>query len=356
MDIKDLIEEAGFAPKRKAATNGGEYSSPCPFCKDGQDRFLIWPSRTNKNGEYQGGRYSCRVCGKFGDAISFLCDLQGLRYTEACQRLKIEPKQRLYGVTSKKSESLDLPIAKNPPALWIEKASAFIEWSHKLLMKDAKRLLYLMDERGLYLETIERFKLGFCPGQQDEHGIMKDILRSRESWGLSEELKEDGIPKRLWLPQGLVIPTIENNKIIRLKIRRTGWKEGDKLPKYAEVSGCKKCFSIFGDTSLNTALILEAEFDAILMQQEAGDSLFCVALGGSTKPLDKETNQVLKNTKNLLFCPDFDKAGATAWTKWKKMFPNIKRILTPEGKDPCEAFKVGVNLREWIELELQENK
>ena len=55
----DLIEEIGIVTKKKASTNGGEYFSPCPFCKDGKDRFLIWPNQFNKNGEYQGGRFLC---------------------------------------------------------------------------------------------------------------------------------------------------------------------------------------------------------------------------------------------------------------------------------------------------------
>lgn len=96
MDIKDLIEETGYSPRRKAACHGGEYCSPCPFCKAGEDRFLIWPNRHNKNGEYQGGRYSCRKCEKYGDAITFLRDLHGLNYRDACIQLKITPKTRLF--------------------------------------------------------------------------------------------------------------------------------------------------------------------------------------------------------------------------------------------------------------------
>src|ERR1700722_20801487 len=95
MDILDLVKENGIEPKRKAACHGGEYSSPCPFCKDGNDRFLTWPQRHNKNGEYQGGRFSCRVCGKYGDAITFLGLLHGINYLEACAQLRITPKQRI---------------------------------------------------------------------------------------------------------------------------------------------------------------------------------------------------------------------------------------------------------------------
>lgn len=55
MNILDLMQEAGYTPIKKAALHGGEYASPCPFCKDGDDRFLIWPNRSNKDGSYTGG-------------------------------------------------------------------------------------------------------------------------------------------------------------------------------------------------------------------------------------------------------------------------------------------------------------
>jgi hypothetical protein len=62
MTILELVQDLGYEARRKAACHGGEYCSPCPFCKEGDDRFLIWPQRHNKNGEYQGGRFTCRVC------------------------------------------------------------------------------------------------------------------------------------------------------------------------------------------------------------------------------------------------------------------------------------------------------
>lgn len=50
---------------------------------------------------------------------------------------------------------------------------------------------------------------------------------------------------------------------VKVKIRRTAWKEGDKLPKYVEVSGSKSSFSVYGDITLPVSLIQESEFDAL---------------------------------------------------------------------------------------------
>lgn len=336
MNILDLLQEAGNTPKKKASTHGGEYCSPCPFCGEGRDRFLTWPNRSNKNGEYQGGRFRCRVCGKYGDAISFLKELHGISYKEACERLKIEPKKRDVALAPK--AEFRPPTAKEPSEFWKEKALAFIEWSHVQLLKNQKALALVMN-RGFTLESIKRFKIGFNP---------KDLWRAREEWGIESQIKEDGSLKKLWLPAGVIIPTFSDDQVIKIKVRRSNWKDGDELPKYVELSGSKQRLSVYGDQTLKTALVIESELDALLIQQFASDLIYCIALGGSTKTLDLETDQLLRRTPIFLFCPDFDKAGANAWLRWKKMFPAIQRILTPDGKSAGDAHLAGVNLREWI--------
>lgn len=114
------------------------------------------------------------------------------------------------------------------------------------------------------------------------------------------------------------------------------------------MSGSKQCPSVYGDQTLKTAFVIESELDALLIQQFSSDLIYCVALGGSTKSLDFETNQLLRRASILIFCPDFDKAGAAAWVKWKKMFPVIQRVLTPDGKSAGDAYLARVDLRRWI--------
>lgn len=349
MNIRDLVEKVGYTPKSKSSTHGGEFSCPCPFCKEGNDRFLIWPQRNNSNGDYRGGRFYCRVCGKYGDGINFLREFHGMTYRNACANLNIEPKQGNCITFSRSKQKPE--IVKGPSDLWKEKGQAFIEWSHAQLMKNQKALAEIM-KRGFSVESIVKFKLGFNSGD-----FGKDFFRVRKTWGLPTALKEDGTEKKLWLPVGLSIPTFSENKgLIKVKIRRTSWKEGDKLPKYVEISGSKQCTSIYGDTSLPIALILESEFDALLIQQFASDVLFCAALGGCSKPIDFETDKLLRNTGTVLFLPDFDKSGANAWSRWKDLFPSIKRVLTPSEKSAGDFHISGGDLREWLLAALQDEK
>lgn len=342
MNLIDLVEELDLRPKRKAATHGGEYCSPCPFCKEGADRFLIWPQRFNKNGEYRGGRFSCRKCRRYGDAITFLIQLHGLSYPEACNRLRLEPKQR--GTRPLVRCVQQLKIVDEPSNFWKEKANSFVAWSHKQLLNNIEGLS-LLKARGLKDASIDRFILGYNP---------QTFFRERPDWGLTQEFKEDGRSRKLWLPGGLVIPTFTDDGIAKVKIRRLEWKDGDKFPKYVEISGSKQAPSIYGDTSLPLVLVLESEIDALLIQQEAGDLVYCIALGGSTKQLDAQTDRLLRKVSLILFLPDFDEAGAIAWMKWKKMFPKIDRILTPCEKSAGDYFQHGGDLKEWLNDSIKE--
>lgn len=341
MNIKDLIIEAGYQPQGKSGTHGTEFCSPCPFCKDGENRFLIWPNQQNRDGEYKGGRFWCRVCHISGDAIAFLRLLYGMSYRHACSQLQIEPKQK--NTTSPHFTVSQPKIVSNPSEKWMTEAKEFVELVHQKL-SDHPGGKNLILSRGFTENSISRFKLGYNP---------EILLKERPTWGLPLEIKPNGTERRIWLPMGIVVPTYFESQVIRIKIRRSDWKEGDKIGKYIEVPGSKQTPSIFGNSSLSCAIVLESEIDALLIQQEASDFTYCVALSGSTKPLDAETENILKRTTHILFVPDFDSAGANAWIKWKKKFCNIHCIVTPYGKSVGDYFQEGGDLRKWLQEAIQ---
>lgn len=338
MTILELIEGTGYAIRHKAACHGGEYCGPCPFCQDGDDRFLVWPQRPNKNGEYQGGRFFCRICGKCGDAITFLRELHGLSYRDACKQLSIEPKTRDKQDLFKPTPQM--PIAKDPSPLWQEKASAFAEWCHAELLKN-KTALDAIVCRGLTSSSMELFRLGFCP---------QTFFRGYEEWGLEPETKGNNKSRRLWLPRGFTIPTFGSyGQLLKIKIRRSEWDPQDRFPKYVEVSGSKQCPSIYGDSSKSVVVVLEAELDAILTIQECGDMCCCLSLGGAQKRPDIATSKWLKERKTIIYSLDFDDAGKKEYFYWRSNYSNLRPWPVPEGKSPEEAFvKYHVNLRDWL--------
>ncbi len=161
------------------------------------------------------------------------------------------------------------------------------------------RIIELLSKRGLSLNTMRQFSLGWNPNE---------LFDRRENWGLLKEMKENGHPRRQWLPKCIVIPSWSNDKPTKLKIRRDDWFEEDKFPKYVEVSGSKQTPSVYGDQS-KPVLIVESELDAMLIQQEAAHLVCCMALGGVSKKPDIETHEWLKKASIILLSLDFDEAG-----------------------------------------------
>ncbi len=70
MEIIELLESKGIFLKKSGKSRVG----PCPFCREGTDRFVVWPGE---------GKYWCRGCGKWGDDIQLLRDLEGMTFPEA---------------------------------------------------------------------------------------------------------------------------------------------------------------------------------------------------------------------------------------------------------------------------------
>jgi DNA primase len=360
MDILDVLEELGIEVKRKSSTNGGEFAGPCPFCGDGVDRFLVWPYRPNSDGSYVGGRYSCRVCEEFGDAANLMYKMQGVPYRDACRSLNVEPKDRAW--SKRKRPALTFFEAVEPSPKWVEKASECVISWHEQLLNNPEALTKVL-LRGFTMNSVRYSKFGFNPIDQ----WLKE--EGRENWGLTQEFKEDGKPKPLWIPSGITIPTFgQDGRVIKIKVRRLSYEaemveyqrqlEADRIPKrkpqkYVVIEGGQEAPSVYGDTSLATCIAVESEFDALLVQQVAGDLVYCVAAGGSSKPIDKGTYNMLKKTTAIICAPDFDEGGFSFWKRLKKIFPSIHRIHASGNKSIGDAHASGVDVREFLLTEFK---
>lgn len=166
------------------------------------------------------------------------------------------------------------------------------------------------------------------------------------------EMKEDGKPRRVWLPPGLVIPCFDNGRVIRLRVRRPIPGEG---ARYVIVSGAASSPLTLGQGM--TWIIVESEIDGFLLNQEAGDLAGVVALGNAQARPDRETDLTLKKAGLILVSLDSDQAGAKeARGFWKQTYQNARRWPVPIGKDPTEAVQAGLDLRTWIMSGLMESK
>jgi DNA primase len=197
----------------------------------------------------------------------------------------------------------------------------------------------LSTERGLTLDTIQRFGLGF-------NDI--DRFEQRELWGLPTETKENGKQKRQWTPAGLTIPYCQNTDVLRIRIRRT---KADEYGRYIMLSGSSnEAMTLWTDQK--SVAIVESELDAILITQDAGDIVGVIAMGSAQMKPDVNLHARLMKAERVLVCLDSDAAGArAAWGHWQT-YPGFKRWPTIQGKDVCEQWQAGIAVRQWIQAGL----
>jgi DNA primase len=329
--------------KKVSNTKGGEWQGPCPGC-GGVDRFHVWPNQNDGRGSYW-----CRSCEKAGDNIQFLRDFEGLSFKEACDKLNItipeSPAHR--GLESKQTGKPEFTPDKHiPPVdLWQEKAEKLIQWSQANLAKSNETLSWLVD-RGIGRETAENFRLGWNLGEDG-----KDIYRARKVWGLPDVLKEDGKPRALWIPRGLVIPYIVDGVIHRIRIRRP---EGE--PRYYVIPGSSMATMII-ERARRAFVVVESELDAIAVAAH-NNLAGSVALGSVAAKPDADTYAVLQGALQILNALDYGdtgggaKAAERAMTWWKEQFDRCDRWPVPQGKDPGDAYKLGIDLDKWIKVGL----
>lgn len=346
MGIIDLLDQDGHHLRRKSSTRGGEFAGPCPFCKGGVDRFLVWPNVE------KGGRYWCRHCERSGDAVQYLRDARGLSFADACRIAGME----LPDLRRSKGEAAPWavrnvwsPRISTPPlSEWQQAAEKFLQRSIAMLWsaRGEQCRRWLQRERGLTEETIRTARMGVNAD---------DFYRPRTAWGLPIELNPDtGRPKTLWIPTGLIIPCLENEKPVRLRVRRFSPGEGGR---YIIIPGSDPRPMAWG-LEKEHFCIVESELDGILLNQVGGDMAGVIALGSAQAKPDDLVDKVLNQAATILVCLDGDPAGATAsWRFWSMQYPfSFKRWPVPIGKDPGEAYKAGLDLRTWLRVGIGERK
>jgi DNA primase len=337
--------------KKAANTHGGEYWGPCPAC-GGNDRFHVWPNQNAGKGGYW-----CRSCDLSGDNIQFLIDFEGMSFKDACAYLNIDrPDYRTESHRPPAKQTFTPTEHQSPADLWKEKAEKFVTWAQEQLKNNQQQLDWLA-ARGINQPSAEAARLGWNPGENE-----KDIFRARKAWGLPELLKENGKPRMLWIPRGLVIPYCPplaevaqgagGGPVQRIRIRRP-----DGEPRYYVVPGSSMSTMVIG-ADRRAFVIIESELDGIACAA-ATELAGAVALGTLQGKPDAAAYATLKEAVQILNALDYGdqgggKAAAERAMKWwsENFGDRCDRWPVPKGKDPGEAFQMGIDLSSWIEAGL----
>jgi DNA primase len=337
MDILQLIQrETGYICHKATAR---EYFSPCPFCKTGDDRFRLWPAQ---------GRFWCRQCNKSGDLIQFVREYRGLSFMEALSFLRqnhqyvdvidanrttgmLERQRRAGGATA-------LPL-EAPDTMWAEGAWTFLFDCQAHLMEqniNPKARSWLHD-RALQDATLWAAGIGYNPEER---------YAERKAWGLPPEQRANGKPKGLWLPRGITLPWVLDGELWGINIRRPVGK-----PKYYWIPGGNQqvMYNAGSLSSAKPAILFEGEFDALVVQQEAGDRATTVATGSTMRARHLKWIARLAATPFVLVAYDRDPAGDEAARFWIEALPNAVRWRPYWGKDATDMAGDHNSIRSWLE-------
>ena len=332
VELAAVVAGAGVVLKNGG---GGRQVGLCPFHDERGGSFTVYPGNT----------FYCFGCGAGGDAAEFVMRFYSVEFPEALRRLGIEtektktirkPAPRPVVKPEKTTSKTPAPVYGRPSGLWIEKATRFAGWCHEQLLKNGEQMGWLQ-ARGIEKDAVIKRRLGWNPGESDEKPC---FFRHRSSWGLPDEVKDNGRKKMLWLPRGLVIPLVDGEDVLRLRIR------GDR-PRYYVVPGSNMDLMVF-DGDNRCLVVVESELDAVMLSGIAGDLAGFVAIGSSTAKPDSKAEFYLKNASYVILALDYDQAGEKALAWWKTNFPLAKVWPLQDGKDPGEAYQAGCDLREWI--------
>jgi DNA primase len=137
-------------------TGHDSMSGLCPFHQEKSPSFSVSPSK---------GVFYCFGCGKGGDAITFLRELEALSYVEAVERLAQQAGVQLRYEGDSPAERRS---AERRKSLHTANARAAELYSSMLASgREAADARAYLAERGITREAIETFQIGYAPGYPD---------------------------------------------------------------------------------------------------------------------------------------------------------------------------------------------
>lgn len=345
MNVQDLYLAAGLEPT-EIISGGAEWHGPCPAC-GGSKRFIVWRQRNR-----DGGEYWCRDCDKWGDNVQFQVDFMGVEYRaafEAAGRQKDSchsPAPRPAQARQYSGREITVPTA-----IWREKALAFVDYSHEQILANTQALAYL-SSRGIDKASVVKHRLGYNPGKAGKYHV-----RPRTSWELPPKKDQAGKDKEwLWFPEGIVIPNLHGHEVWSIQIRQPdGYKFG---PRYVFLEGGSNASFVLGQDR-HAFVVVEARLCAIAVYQAAGDLVGVFAAQTVGGHPDTVTHKLFQGAVQILNTLDYEEiteetitdgqmAGLRAVKRWSKTYAHCDRWPVPAAKDPGDAYKKGVDLRQWI--------
>ncbi|MBX3616613.1 DNA primase [Nitrosomonas sp.] len=348
VDIVDTIDR--HVPLKKAGAN---FVACCPFHNEKTPSFTV--SQTKQF-------YHCFGCGAHGNAINFIIEYNGLGFVEAVQSLAgyagmevplqsndNSPKHIVSNDLSQdpgnnQDHESDVIVSKD-----LINAMQIATHYYREQLKLSEKAIFYLKKRGISGKTAARFAIGYAPAAwQNLEAVFSDYSSERI--------------RRILMQAGLVIINDDAKQYDRFRDRimfpilnQKGQIVGfggrvlaQEEPKYLnspETTLFEKGRELYNFFSArraireaNCVIVVEGYMDVIALSQHGVDNVVAT-LGTATTSF--HVQRLLRQTDNIIFCFDGDRAGRKA--AWRAL-ENSLELLTdgkylgflflPEGADP----------------------
>jgi DNA primase len=316
--------------------SGRNFRGLCPFHSEKHPSFFVYPE--------QGSWHCFGACNTGGDAFSFIMRKEGIDFGEALRRLA-------------ERAGVSLPARAEPGVRRDEKErlyqvnEAATQYFHELLLKSpaAEKARNYVAGRGLSLETVTKFKLGY----------------SLNSWkALKQHLTDIGYTAEELMTAGLIIAADSGETHDRFRNRLmfplcdlrgqvTGFGArvlDDSLPKYMnspQTPVFDKSSTLYGINlaapairAQDTVIVVEGYLDVITAHQHGFDNVIATM---GTAVTEKQISTLKKLTKNVVLALDADEAGEEAMLRcvgYENILDAEMKVITlPRGKDPDDVIR-----------------
>ncbi|AKQ46327.1 DNA primase [Rufibacter radiotolerans] len=331
----DIVEVVGdFVSLKKKGQN---MWACCPFHHEKSPSFSVAPNK---------GIYKCFGCGKAGNSVQFIMDVEGTSYVEALKYLA-------------KKYSIDIEEDQSPAAVQAqnERDSLYIisdfakEYYVKALHKNDEGQSIgapYFKQRGLSAATIQKFELGYSLDSWDDFtkaALDKGFqLKYLEETGLTIVKQEEG--KQYDRFRGRVMFPIQNVSGRTIGFGARTLKSNDKKsPKYVnspESPIYHKSDVLYGMFQAKQSIrqedecfLVEGYLDVLSLHQGGIEN---VVASSGTSLTENQIKLIGRYTKYITVLYDGDPAGIKASLRGIDLILegglNVNVVLFPDGDDP----------------------
>jgi DNA primase len=320
----------------------------CPFHNEKTPSFNVSATK---------GIYKCFGCGKAGNAVNFVMEIEHLNYIQALKHLaekyQIEwPEQQI------SNEEIEIEKQRQSERESIQIINNFAEnYFADILENDEEGKtigLSYFEERGFREETIKKFKLGYSKDVWDhfantaiKNGFNIELLKK------SGLIKESEQGKIFDAYRGRVMFTIHSLSGKPIAFAGRFLKKDPKSPKYVnspETELYHKSNELYGlyfakqaISKIGYVYLVEGYTDVISLHQSGIEN---VVASSGTSLTENQIKLIKRFTDNVCVLYDGDAAGIKASLRGIDMLLegglNVKVVLFPDGEDPDSyAQKLG---------------